>query len=168
MAAPAQPWQHRHYSMQHLQRGDLASVIKERVDDRLQELDVEQPAGYSIFAVMLVDEAISYDVPPIVCETYAASTPAQSQAPLPETIPYTNKCICIYQVQEGQAVLFMVLYCHEYGKDAPACNAGCVYLSYLDAVALAKPAEARTTIYQEVVAAYTDWVRRRGFCFMHL
>ncbi|KAG5183287.1 histone acetylation protein-domain-containing protein [Tribonema minus] len=137
-----------------------------RMDDRLQELKMEQPAGYSIFAVVPVNETVSFDVPAIVRQRCAASS--ADQVPLPETIPSTNKCICIYQVQEGQAVLLMVLYCHEYGKDAPACNAGRVYMSYLDTVALAKPAEARTTIYQEVVAAYMDWVRRRGFSFMHL
>ncbi|KAG5189252.1 hypothetical protein JKP88DRAFT_286940 [Tribonema minus] len=166
MAAPAQPWQHRHYSVQRLHRGDLASFIKERVDNRLQELEMQQPAGYIIFAVVPINETVYYHVPPLVCERCAVSTADQSQAPPPETIPYTNKCTCIHQVQEGQAVLFMVLCCREHG--ASACNAGRVYLSYLDTVALAKPAEARTTIYQEVVAAYMDWVRRRGFRFVHL
>ncbi|KAG5181613.1 histone acetylation protein-domain-containing protein [Tribonema minus] len=81
---------------------------------------------------------------------------------------YTSKALSLFQLIDGAWVMSFMVYAHEYGHDAPACNRGRVYVSYLDSVPFLQPYSSRSAAYQMKLVAYFDWVRRRGFGTVHL
>ena len=81
---------------------------------------------------------------------------------VPRELQYTSKALCMFQRVDGADVCLFSMYVQEYGAEAPPCNAGRVYVAYLDSVEYFRPRAARTHVYHEILAGYLDWVRRRG------
>lgn len=81
---------------------------------------------------------------------------------------FKSKCICMFQELDGVSVLLFGMYVHEFDEQEADCNSRRVYISYLDSVNYFKPAHLRTKVYHELLIAYFDFVKQRGFHTAHL
>jgi len=86
----------------------------------------------------------------------------------PEEFPFRCKCIVVFQHLDGVDVILFALYVYEHGEDNPPPNQRCVYISYLDSVHFMRPRRLRTFVYHEILIAYLDYARRRGFATAHI
>ena len=86
----------------------------------------------------------------------------------PDEFPFRCKCIVVFQQLDGVDVILFALYVYEHGEDNPAPNKRCVYISYLDSVHFMRPRRLRTFVYHEILIAYLDYVRHRGFATAHI
>lgn len=86
----------------------------------------------------------------------------------PEEFPFRCKCIVVFQQIDGVDVVLFALYVYEHGEDNPPPNQRCVYISYLDSVHFMRPRRMRTFVYHEILIAYLDSARRRGFATAHI
>ncbi len=64
-------------------------------------------------------------------------------------------------------VILFGLYVYEHDKNPPP-NQRVVYISYLDSVYYMRPGKMRTYIYNEILIAYLDYVRRKGYSTAHI
>ncbi|RLN79171.1 hypothetical protein BBJ28_00008956 [Nothophytophthora sp. Chile5] len=81
---------------------------------------------------------------------------------------FKSKCICMFQELDGVSVLLFGMYVHEFDEQEADCNSRRVYISYLDSVNYFEPAHLRTKVYHELLIAYFDFVKQRGFHTAHL
>ncbi|KAJ0409295.1 hypothetical protein ATCC90586_007573 [Pythium insidiosum] len=79
-----------------------------------------------------------------------------------------SKCICMFQEIHGVSVLLFGMYVHEFDEQEAECNSRRVYISYLDSVNYFEPSHLRTKVYHELLIAYLEFVRQRGFHTAHL
>lgn len=86
----------------------------------------------------------------------------------PEEFSFRCKCIVVFQNLDGVDVILFGLYVYEHDEKNPAPNTRSVYVSYLDSVYFMRPRQMRTFIYHEILIAYLDHVRRRGFSTAHI
>jgi len=86
----------------------------------------------------------------------------------PAEFTYRCKCIIVFQNLDGVDVILFGLYVYEHDEKTPPPNQRAVYLSYLDSVHYMRPRKLRTFIYHEILIAYLDNVRRRGFATAHI
>jgi E1A/CREB-binding protein len=86
----------------------------------------------------------------------------------PEEFPFRCKCILAFQNLDGVDVILFALYLYEHGEDNPAPNKKTVYISYLDSVHFMRPRKLRTFVYHEILIAYLDYARQRGFETAHI
>ncbi len=86
----------------------------------------------------------------------------------PDEFPYRCKCILVFQNLDGVDVVLFALYVYEHGEDNPPPNQRAVYISYLDSVHFMRPRQIRTFIYHEILIAYLDYARRKGFATAHI
>lgn len=83
-------------------------------------------------------------------------------------MPYRHKAIFCFQKIDGVDVCFWGMHLHEYGSDCPQPNKNRVYIAYLDSVKFFQPAELRTRAYMELLIAYLQWCKDRGFVYAHI
>ena len=86
----------------------------------------------------------------------------------PEEFPYRCKCIVAFQNLDGVDVILFALYLYEHGEDNQAPNKKTVYIAYLDSVHFMRPRKLRTFVYHEILIAYLDYARQRGFETAHI
>lgn len=86
----------------------------------------------------------------------------------PEEFPFRCKCVVVFQEIDGVDTVLFALYLYEHGEDNPPPNQRCVYISYLDSVHFMRPRKIRTFVYHEILIAYLDYARRRGFSTVHI
>ncbi len=86
----------------------------------------------------------------------------------PAEFNYRCKCIIVFQNLDGVDVILFGLYVYEHDEKNPSPNQRSVYLSYLDSVHYMRPRKMRTYIYHEILVAYLDYVRLRGFSSVHI
>ncbi len=86
----------------------------------------------------------------------------------PDEFNFRCKCIIVFQNLDGVDVILFGLYVYEHDHNNPAPNKRSVYLSYLDSVHYMRPRKMRTHIYHEILIAYLDYVRKRGFSTVHI
>jgi E1A/CREB-binding protein len=86
----------------------------------------------------------------------------------PDEFPFRCKCLVVFQELDGVDVLLFALYVYEHGEDNPPPNARCIYISYLDSVHFMRPRKLRTFVYHEILIAYLDYARRKGFSTAHI
>jgi len=86
----------------------------------------------------------------------------------PEEFPFRCKCIVVFQELDGVDVILFALYVYEHGEDNPPPNQRVVYISYLDSVHFMRPRKLRTFVYHEILIAYLDYARRKGFSTAHI
>jgi len=86
----------------------------------------------------------------------------------PDEFPYRCKCILVFQNLDGVDVILFALYLFEHGEDNAAPNTRTIYISYLDSVHYMRPRNLRTFVYHEILIAYLDYARQRGFASAHI
>jgi len=86
----------------------------------------------------------------------------------PSEFNFRCKCIVVFQNLDGVDVILFGLYVYEHDENNPGPNKRCVYVSYLDSVHFMRPRQMRTFVYHEILIAYLDYVRRRGFATAHI
>ena len=86
----------------------------------------------------------------------------------PDEFNFRCKCIVVFQNLDGVDVILFGLYVYEHDEDNPEPNRRTVYVSYLDSVHYMRPRKMRTFIYHEILIAYLDSVRARGFSSAHI
>lgn len=86
----------------------------------------------------------------------------------PTEFPCRSKCVVLFQNIDGQDVVLFGMYVYEYGHDCPQPNQRRVYVSYLDSVHYFRPRQYRTMVYQEIIVAYLEYVKNRGFHTAHI
>mmetsp|Transcript_19184 Transcript_19184/g.24436 ORF Transcript_19184/g.24436 Transcript_19184/m.24436 type:complete len:931 (+) Transcript_19184:3-2795(+) len=86
----------------------------------------------------------------------------------PSEFTFRCKCIIVFQNLDGVDVILFGLYVYEHDEKNPAPNQRAVYVSYLDSVHYMRPRQMRTYIYHEILIAYLDYVRCKGFATAHI
>ena len=86
----------------------------------------------------------------------------------PNEFPYRSKCIVVFQELDGVDVILFALYVYEHDENNPPPNQRVVSIAYLDSVNLMRPRKLRTIVYKEILIAYLDYARRRGFATAHI
>ena len=86
----------------------------------------------------------------------------------PSEFTFRCKCIVVFQNLDGVDAILFGLYVYEHDEKNPPPNTRAVYISYLDSVHYMRPRKMRTFIYHEILIAYLDYVRRKGFSTAHI
>ncbi|KAG5183265.1 histone H3-K56 acetyltransferase, partial [Tribonema minus] len=135
--------------------------IQANVNRRQQELNPDVQPDEVVYINVPSNMDTSFDMPPLYKAAFYPSVESSQ-------VRYTSKTVCAYQMHDGQPVLVLVLFCQEYGIDTVEANKGRVYIAYLDTAAFLLPVKARSAVYKDVLAAYLEWVARRGFRYAHI
>ena len=86
----------------------------------------------------------------------------------PDEFPFRCKCVLVFQRLDGVDVILFALYLYEHGENNPSPNKRTVYISYLDSVHFMRPRKIRTFVYHEIMIAYLDYARKKGFATAHI
>jgi len=86
----------------------------------------------------------------------------------PSEFTFRCKCVVVFQNLDGVDVILFGLYVYEHDKNNPPPNKRAVYISYLDSVHYMRPRNMRTFVYHEILIAYLDHVRIKGFSTAHI
>lgn len=81
----------------------------------------------------------------------------------PSQVLFRTKALTLWQNLGGCDVLLYALYMQEFGDDAGYPNARTAYLSYLDSVKYLEPPLLRTEVYHEILIAYLENLKSRGY-----
>ena len=86
----------------------------------------------------------------------------------PSEFPCRTKCLILFQNIDGQDTLLFGMYVYEYGHNCPQPNQRRCYISYLDSVHYFRPKQYRTVVYHEILVAYLEYMKARGFHSAHI
>ncbi|KAG7389915.1 hypothetical protein PHYPSEUDO_009173 [Phytophthora pseudosyringae] len=161
------------FSAKDLQRTKLSDFLERRIVKSLQAeredeakwtqrdvKDVETAEGLTVRLVSNIEKQLM--VRDKMFQRYKDSHKYTSEH------RFKSKCVCMFQEIDGVSVLLFGMYVHEFDEEEAACNSRRVYISYLDSVNYFKPAHLRTKVYHEMLIAYFDFVKQRGFHTAHL
>ncbi|KAL3667526.1 hypothetical protein V7S43_007745 [Phytophthora oleae] len=161
------------FSAKDLQRTKLSDFLERRITKSLQAeredeakwtqrdvKDVETAEGLTVRLVSNIEKQLM--VRDRMFQRYKDSHKYTSEH------RFKSKCICMFQEIDGVSVLLFGMYVHEFDEQEADCNSRRVYISYLDSVNYFKPPHLRTKVYHEMLIAYFDFVKQRGFHTAHL
>ena len=81
----------------------------------------------------------------------------------PSQLTFRSKALTLWQNLGGADVLLYCVYVQEFGDDCGEPNSRTAYLSYLDSVKYLEPPVLRTDVYKEVLVAYLEDLKARGY-----
>jgi E1A/CREB-binding protein len=138
----------------------LAELIQAKIPELAVEQDRAQPELPEL-VVRLVShtERVLLTGPEMLARYKDAGYPSQHNM--------RSKVLLLFQNMDGVDVLLYSLYLQEYG-DEPGPNRRTAYLSYLDSVRYMEPPSLRTEVYQEILAAYIEDLKYRGYNQLNL
>eukprot|EP00937_MAST-01D_sp_MAST-1D-sp2_P001003 g1003.t1 len=146
-----------------LPRTFMSSFLEDRVFDKLHQIGHHSIcASLTIRVVCAHDLAVS--VHPLVRQHFVRRDGEQ----FGKDMKYRSKAICLFQKLDGIDVCLFSMFVQEYGDECGPPSRRCVYIAYIDSVAYFRPRKVRTVVYHELVAAYFEYVRRRGFHTAHI
>ncbi|CAM9145756.1 unnamed protein product [Ectocarpus sp. 12 AP-2014] len=158
------------YAASSLPHTPLSRYIESRVRQRLAKLEDE--AAASTLSIRLISNVeATCEVHAVLRETFCCKDGlgvGPNKNDVPELLKYRSKALSMFQRVDGVEVCLFSMYVQEYGADAPYFNARRAYISYLDSVEYFRPRKHRTAVYHEILVAYLDWLRRRGFKAAHI
>ncbi|TDH73274.1 hypothetical protein CCR75_008140 [Bremia lactucae] len=161
------------FSAKDLQRTKLSDFLERRLSKSLQA-EREDEAKWTRRAVKDVETAEGLTVRLVSNIEKQLMVRDKMFQRYKDTHKYTSehrfksKCICMFQEIDGVSVLLFGMYVHEFDEQEAECNSRRVYISYLDSVNYFNPPHLRTKVYHELLIAYFDFVKMRGFHTAHL
>ncbi len=123
--------------------------------------DLKGPAPQIILRLMSCNTR-DYAVGPEFVRRYGGM-PQEGGRNYPSVLPYRSKSLYMFQNIDGVDVLLFAMYVQEYDEYCPPPNTRTAYLAYLDSVKFFSVPWLRTDLYKEVLVAYMQDLRRRGF-----
>ena len=143
----------------------MTAFLQARVRQRMVELGGAAAGFAPTVAVKLVScVPRRLRAPDILREHFRG----RDGAALPEFLKYESRAVVLFQKLDGCDVMVFSMYVHEFPTAAGGPSAGRVYVAYLDSVEYFRPRTARTEVYHELLVAYLDWSRGRGFDAAHI
>jgi hypothetical protein len=153
----------RRWKASTLSRSKLSDFLEAMVSERLRALGFTDAVD-SISVRVCSNAAHSVDVPEPLFNNFVS----KEKTHLPTNIPYTQKCILLFQETDGVDVCLFCLYVQEFDSNCPPPNNSCIYIAYIDSIDYFRPMEARTLVYHEIVIGYLCWAQARGFRCGHI
>ena len=148
-----------------LQSTRMTAFLQERVRGRMAELGGAAARFAPTCSVRLVScVPQKLRVPHALREHFRG----RDGADLPEHLKYESRAVVLFQKLDGCDVMVFSMYVHEFPTGAGGPSAKRVYVAYLDSVEYFRPRTARTEVYHELLVAYLDWSRGRGFEAAHI
>ena len=81
----------------------------------------------------------------------------------PKAFPFRQKCVLVFEHQDGVDMLIFALFIQSYGADCPPPNTRSIYIAYLDSVKkFFKVKFIRSLVYQEILISTLHYERKRG------
>lgn len=175
-----------------LPENHMSKFIQERVRKRLKDLGEPKAAPSVVVRIVSTNEKTT-DPSEMLRKYFGPPTPEQlidqgkmddngnvkdvplskryempAGEPVPGEMPYRSKTLLLFQRLDGIDVCLFAMYVSEYGKDCPGPNKRHVYVAYLDSVEYFRPRTHRTAVYHEVLIAYLEYAKQRGFVSAHI
>mmetsp|Transcript_6370 Transcript_6370/g.8973 ORF Transcript_6370/g.8973 Transcript_6370/m.8973 type:complete len:1310 (+) Transcript_6370:347-4276(+) len=157
----------RWWSARSLPRTRMSDHIEEAIRRRMRTIGDSEALRLADTVCVRVLSAVpqSLRVPPVIRANFTNSDGGM----VPEVLPFESRAIGLFQRTDGIDLCVFAMYVHEFGdQGSEGPSAKRVYLAYLDSVEYFRPRTARTAIYHELIAAYFDWCRKRGFQAAHI
>jgi E1A/CREB-binding protein len=150
----------------------LSEYIEKRVASALEREYAEHAVKLGI-DVSKVEKAPALSIRQVSCidnnqATQEGMRKRYAHKNYPVEFPCRAKCIIMFQDIDGQDVILFGMYVYEYGHKCPQPNQRRVYISYLDSVHYLRPRQYRTPVYHEILIAYLEYVKMRGFHTAHI
>ncbi|KAG5186120.1 histone acetylation protein-domain-containing protein [Tribonema minus] len=151
----------------------MSQFIEARVQERLRRCYADAaaaaargggaaPAAVNEIHIKVVS---NQDVTHVVKANFARRFRARG---FPSEFLARSKCVLLFQELDGVDCLLFGMYVYEYGHACGPPNQRRVYVSYLDSVHYFRPRQYRTVVYKEIIVAYLEYVKRRGFHTAHI
>jgi hypothetical protein len=143
----------------------LSLLLQDSVDDMLKQERREESerAGVPLESVETA-ENICIRVVSSVDKIVKLFPHVAARTIYPAELTYRSKAILMFQRGEDDIdVCLFAMYVQEYGHDCIDPNKRFSYIAYLDSVNYLKPRKLRTKIYHELLLAYLESVKSRGF-----
>ena len=141
----------------------MSNFLEERISGKLVRLG-QQSVCASLTVRVVCAHDLKVAVHPLVRQHFVGKGEQQ----FPEDMKYRSKAVCLFQKLDGIDVCLFSMFVQEYGDECAPPSQRCVYIAYIDSVAYFRPRKVRTVVYHELVAAYMEYVRRRGFNTAHI
>lgn len=144
----------RKYSTNALPRTKLSSHIETRVRDFLKT----QNSDCIVNIRVVCSSDTNFMMMPEMQQIFENS----------HNFKHRAKTVLAFFGEPGTECCFFAMFVQEYGSDCPSPNKNSVYISYLDSVNLFNPKQYRTSIYQEILLGYIDYIKLQGYSSVHL
>ncbi|MEW5301948.1 MAG: hypothetical protein WDW36_004771 [Sanguina aurantia] len=163
-----------------LPRCQLSDQLQERLDQQLHADWVRRAQEQGSSSVARADPVTVRVINSVMkkCEVRHAFAESFRNEGYPTEFPYRQRVILLFQNLDGVDVCLFCLYVQEYGKDCPAPNTNCVYLSYLDSIKYFRPevpagggvpsVGLRTFAYHQLLIGYLAYIKKLGFEQMYI
>ncbi len=150
----------------------LSKFIEAKVLEKLDTVYLEEaqkkgcdvsevPKANNIFIRQVSNQQVLHAVKPNFLRRYGS-------AGFPSEFPARSRCLLLFQEIDGVDVLLFGMYVYEYGHKCPQPNQRRVYISYLDSIFYFRAQQYRTILYKEIIIAYLEYVKNKGFHTAHI